>query len=215
MPRAMSHLNESLSMIGWRSLLAGSLVFASRAAAQDTTGAVRSDPVITLSLSEALQQARRSSPVYRQALNDASPARWGVRNAYGNLLPSFSASTDIGYTGSGQSNLGGGFTLATSPFVTSGYSLGLQWQLSGRSLTAPAQQKALQNATEQDIAGAAVALTADISTQYLNTLQASAQVQVARQQVRRNEDFLELARARHRSASSCSPSWASPSRSGS
>jgi outer membrane protein len=185
-------------MIGWRSLLAASLVFASRAAAQDTTGAVRSDPVITLSLSEALQQARRNSPVYRQALNDASPARWGVRNAYGNLLPSFSASTDIGYTGSGQSNLGGGFTLATSPFVTSGYSLGLQWQLSGRTLTAPAQQKALQNATEQDIAGAAVALTAEISTQYLNTLQASAQVVVARQQVRRNDDFLALARARHR-----------------
>lgn len=185
-------------MIGWRSLLAGSLVFASPALAQDTTGAVRPEPVITLSLLDALQQARRNSPVYRQALNDASPARWGVRNAYGNLLPSFSASTDIGYTGSGESNLGGGFTLATSPFMTSGYSLGLQWQLSGRALTAPAQQKALQNATEQDIAGAAVALTADISTQYLNTLQASAQVDVARQQVRRNDDFLALARARHR-----------------
>jgi outer membrane protein len=198
MPPAMSHLNESLSMIGWRSLVAASLVFASPAAAQDSTGPVRSDPVITLSLTEALQQARGNSPAYRQMLNDASPARWGVRNAYGNLLPSFSASTDIGYTGSGQSNLGGGFTLATSPFVTSGYSLGLQWQLSGRALTAPAQQKALQNATEEDIAGAAVALTAEISTQYLNTLQASAQVEVARQQVRRNEDFLELARARHR-----------------
>jgi outer membrane protein len=185
-------------MIGWCSLLASSLLFASAAAAQDTTGAAGSDPAITLSLAEALQQARRNSPGYRQVLNDASPARWGVRSAYGSLLPSLNASTDLGYTGSGQSFFSGGFTLSTSPFLTSGYSLGLQWQLSGRALTAPAQQKALQDATEEDIAGAAIALTADISTQYLNNLQASAQVEVARQQVRRNVDFLELARARHR-----------------
>jgi outer membrane protein len=65
-------------------------------------------------------------------------------------------------------------------------------------LTAPAQQKALQQATDEDITGAGITLTAEISTQYLNTLQAVAQVEVARQQVRRNENFLELARARHR-----------------
>jgi outer membrane protein len=153
---------------------------------------------VSLSLAEALQQARANSPTYRQTLNDASPARWGVRNAYGGLLPSFTAASDIGYTGSGQSNFGGGFTRPTSSFVTSGYSLGLEWELSGRTLTAPAQQKALQHATDEDISGAGVALTSEISTQYLNTLQAAAQVDVARQQIRRNEDFLALARARHR-----------------
>jgi outer membrane protein len=114
------------------------------------------------------------------------------------LLPQVTASSDIGYTGSGQANLGGGFTVGTSSFLTSGYSLGLNWQLSGRNLTAPAQQKAFQRATDEDITGAGIALTAEISTQYLNTLQAAAQVVVARQQVRRNEDFLTLAKARYR-----------------
>ena len=185
-------------MIRWRGLLAVAIAFPVAAAAQDSTRQTPSPSVVTLSLAEALQQARAHSPAYRQTLNDASPARWGVRSAYGSLLPSITASSDIGYTGTGESNFGGGLTQSTSAFVTSGYSLGLEWQLSGRALTAPAQQRALQRATEEDITGAGVTLTAEISTQYLNALQTAAQVQVARQQVRRNEDFLELARARYR-----------------
>jgi len=81
--------------------------------------------------------------------------------------------------------------------VTSGYNLGLQWQLNGRTLTAPAEQKALQRATDEDISGAGVTLRAEIETQYLTTLQATAQVAVARQQVSRNIDFLTLAKARY------------------
>jgi outer membrane protein len=186
-------------MLRWSSLLAVAGVFPSLIAAQDSSQVVRPPPAASLSLAEALQQARSNSPTYRQTLNDASPAKWGVRSAYGSLLlPSVTASSDIGYTGSGQSNFGGGFTRATSSFVTSGYSLGLEWLFNGRALTLPAQQKALQRATDEDISGAGVALTFEISTQYLNVLQATAQVDVARQQVRRNEDFLELARARHR-----------------
>lgn len=167
-------------------------------AAQDTSRVTQAPASVTLSLAEALKQARANSPAYRQSLNDAAPARWGVRSAYASLLPSISASSDFGYTGSGESNFGGGFTRPTSAFLTSGYSLGLRWELSGRTITAPAQQKALQRATDEDISGAAITLTAEISTQYLNSLQAAAQVEVARQQVRRNENFLELARARYR-----------------
>jgi len=164
---------------------------------QDTTAALRPAPAVTLTLDEALTQARANSPTYRQTLNNAGPARWAVRNAYGSLLPSASVASDLGYTGSGQSNFGGGFTLPTSAFVTSGYSLGLQWQLSGQTLTAPGTQKALQRATDEDISGAGVALRAEIETQYLTTLQATAQVAVAQQQVSRNADFLKLAKARY------------------
>jgi outer membrane protein len=185
-------------MTGRCSLLVLAVLVPSAATAQDTTDTAPAGPVVTLSLADALEQARSNSPTYRQTLNDAAPARWGVRNAYGSLLPSVVASGDLGYTGTGESNLGGGFTTQTSPFVTSGYSLGLEWQLSGRTLTAPAQQKALQRAVDEDISGAGVLLTEEISTQYLNALQAVAQVQVARQQVRRNEDFLALAKARYR-----------------
>jgi outer membrane protein len=174
-------------------------------AAQDTTRALPPDtaavsrpvPAVTLSLAEALGQARANSPVYRQTLNDAGPAKWGVRNAYGNLLPSVSASGDLGYIGSGQTNIGGGLVQPTSAFLTSGYSLGLNWQLDGRVLSGPGQQKALQRATDEDIIGAGINLRAEITTQYLNALQAAAQVDVARQQVLRNQDFLRLAKARY------------------
>jgi outer membrane protein len=165
--------------------------------AQDTTAAHGPAPVVTLSLEEALQMARANSPAYRQTLNDAGPAKWGVRNAYGSLLPSVNVGSDLGYTGSGQSNFGGGFVRPTSAFVTSGYNIGLQWQLDGRVLTAPAQQKALRRATDEDISGAGVDLRAEIETQYLTTLQAGAQVAVARQQVVRNAEFLKLANARY------------------
>jgi outer membrane protein len=164
---------------------------------QDTTAVLRPAPTVTLSLDEALQQARRNSPTYRQTLNNAGPAKWGVRNAYGLFLPSVTAASDFGYTGSGESNFGGGLTLPTSAFLTSAYSLGLQWRLDGRVLSGPGQQKALQHATDEDINEAGVSLRTEIVTQYLNTLQTGAQVDVARQQVRRNADFLALAKARY------------------
>ncbi|HEX6104633.1 MAG TPA: TolC family protein [Gemmatimonadales bacterium] len=163
----------------------------------DTTAALRPAPAVTLSLDDAIGQARSNSPTYRQTLNDANPAKWGVRNAYANFLPSVTASGDLGYIGTGQSNFGGGFVRPTSAFLTSGYSLGLFWQLDGRVLSGPGQQKALQRATEEDIAGAGIQLRAEITTQYLNALQAAAQVEVARQQVVRNQDFLRLAKARY------------------
>jgi outer membrane protein len=181
----------------WFGFLALVALCPGAAAAQDTTAVLRPAAEVTLSLDEALQQARANSPTYRQTLNDAGPAKWGVRNAYGSLLPSVSVSSDLGYAGSGESNFGGGFVRPTSAFVTSGYSLGLQWQLDGRTLVAPAEQKALQRATNEDISGAGVALRAEIETQYLTTRQATAQVAVARQQVSRNIDFLTLAKARY------------------
>ncbi len=184
-------------MIRWSGLLVLAWILPAGAMAQDSSVVSPPQRPVGLSLAEAIQQARANSPAYRQVLNDAAPARWGVRNAYGNLLPSLVASSDFGYTGSGQSNFGGGFTLPTSSFLTSGYSLGIEWQLSGRSLQAPSQQRALERATGEDIDAAGVGLTAEISTQYLTTLQAGAQVAVARQQVLRNEDFLALAKARY------------------
>ncbi len=190
----------------WLGFLSLACALATPARAQDTTttrgtdttaATPRQPPAVTLSLQEAIQQARANSPVYRQTLNDAAPAKWGVRNAYANFLPTVTASGDLGYTGSGQSNIGGGFINATSAFLTSGYSLGLDWRLDGRVLSGPGQQKALQRATEEDISGAGTNLRADITIQYLNALQGAAQVDVARQQVLRNADFLALAQARY------------------
>ena len=83
-----------------------------RLEAQDTTATVskadtaltpRPAPTVTLVLQEALDQARANSPAYRQTLNDAGPARWGVRNAYGSFAADAPASAgDLGYTARGS-----------------------------------------------------------------------------------------------------------------
>ena len=183
-------------MIRWTALAAIVLTPFAAAAAQDTT-AVR-PPAATLTLEEALSQARANSPAYRQTLNNAGPARWAVRNAYSSLfIPSASASAGFGYTGSGSSQFGGQEFQQSSPSYNSDYSIGVSWQLNGNTLTGPSQAKAQQHATEEDITAAGVALKADVTIQYLVALQAAAQVDVARQQVRRNGDFLQLAQARY------------------
>jgi outer membrane protein TolC len=181
----------------WNALLALSVVFPGGALAQDTL-AIPERPVVlaTLTLQEALDQARASSPAYRQVLNDAAPARWAVRNAWGSFLPSASVSSGFGYTGTGESRFGGNLTNATPSILSSSYNVGLQWQLDGQVLSGPGLQKANQRAVEADINNAGVLLGNDITDQYLAALQASAQVDVSRQQVERNNVFLQLAQAR-------------------
>src|SRR5687767_13495141 len=191
----------------WLVVLTLAVVAARPALAQDTTAtkapspdtalAVRPQAVTALTLGDALAQARRSSPAYQQFLNDAAPARWGVRNAYGELLPSLQVSGGLGYTGAGQSQFGAFFD-RTSPFVGSSYDVGLSWQFSGASLANPGRARSLERATTQEIEGAGVSLRADVTDQYLTSKAAYAQTEVARDQVRRNAEFLRLAEARYR-----------------
>ena len=166
-------------------------------AAADSGLAVRPQAVASLSLADALTQARRNSPAYQQVLNNANPARMGVRNAYGEMLPSLQVSGGLGYTGSGQSQFGAFFD-RTSPFVSSSYDVSLSWQFSGATLANPRRARSLERATTQDIEGAGVSLRADVTDQYLAGKATFAQTEVAREQVRRNTEFLRLAEARYR-----------------
>ncbi|MFN0180611.1 MAG: TolC family protein [Gemmatimonadales bacterium] len=158
----------------------------------------RPAPTATLTLAQALEQAQRMSPTYRQTLNDAGAARWAVRNAYGNMLvPSVSVGGSVGYTGSGAATFGGSLFNQSSPSLTSGYGLQLDWTVSGATVSAPGQQKANQRAVGEDLNNALVSLRFEIVFQYLTALQGAAQTDVARQQVARNADFLALAQARY------------------
>ncbi|MGH7629424.1 MAG: TolC family protein [Gemmatimonadales bacterium] len=191
----------------WLVVLAASFIAARPALAQDTTVtqvpasdtalAVRPPATTALTLSDALTQARRNSPAYQQVLNNADPARWGVRNAYGEALPSLQVSSGLGYTGSGQSQFGAFFD-RTSPFLSSSYDVGLSWQFSGATLANPRRARSLERATAQDIEGAGISLRADVTDQYLLSKAAFAQTEVAREQVRRNAEFQRLAEARYR-----------------
>ena len=51
-------------------------------AQQPVTVPARPAPKATLTLADAVAQARANSPAYRQFLNDAGPAHSAVKNAY-------------------------------------------------------------------------------------------------------------------------------------
>jgi len=172
------------------------LVVCASAASAQTPDSTIPPPSVTLSLEQALSEARTSSPEYRQFLNNAGPAKWALRNAYGNLLPGADVSGGFGYTGTGQANLGQGFTQQTSAFVQSYWQGRLTYQLDGGRLIAPSQQKANLKATDEEIDNEGVLLRYNITNQYLIAAASAAQVAVSRQQVERNQSFLELAQAR-------------------
>ena len=128
-----------------------------------------------LSLTDAIALAREKSPAYRQAENKRGPAGWGVRGAYSSLLiPSVTASGGMSYTGPGsQTFLAQSFSQSVST-VSSFYDLGLNWQLSGQTLSQPGLAKAQQRAADADVAGDENLLITGIKQQYLSVLQANA-----------------------------------------
>ena len=179
-------------------LLVSALALPAQLLAQAAGQPTLTPSTATLSLSEALQQARNNNPQYRQRLNNAATARWNVRQAYGQLLPNADVSGGMDYTGAGRANFGQGFTQETSAILGSSWSAGLSWQFDGSRLVAPKESKANQRATESEITNEESNLKFNITTQYLTSLQATAQVAVARQQVERNQNFLDLANAKYR-----------------
>jgi outer membrane protein TolC len=181
-------------MSPWQPLLALSLCVSVTAFAQEPAPAA--PPAVTLSLQEALQQGRATiRRIARASITRAGRLGGQERvrrlRAFGDRLGRFN------YTGSGSTNFGGANVVKTSASVGSSYSIGLDWALDGRILSAPGEAKANQRATQEEMNAANVQLQFDITTQYLTALQATAQVGVVRQQVQRNQTFLDLARARY------------------
>ena len=168
------------------------------AAAQHPTTPSTPAPVAALSLADAIAVARDKNPAFRQAKNERGPAAWGVRNAFSSLLiPSVTASGGMSYTGPGsQTFLAQSFSQSVST-VSSFYDVGLNWQLSGATLSQPGLARAQLRATDADIAGAENVLVTGIKQQYLSVLQADAQADLARKTLQRNEEFLKLAQARY------------------
>jgi outer membrane protein TolC len=162
----------------------------------DSAGVARPAPTSVLTLQDALTQGRGNNPVYRAVLNDEDPARWAVRNAYGQFLPTADASAGMSYTGEGSSTFGGSAFNQISPSVGSNYSLSLGWRLSGATIAGPGREKANQRATAADIDDADNTLRASITEQYLDALAAMAQTDASRVQTQRNQVFLDLAQAR-------------------
>jgi outer membrane protein TolC len=149
-----------------------------------------------LSLQQAIDLARQNSPSYRQTLNDAGPAAMAVKESRAALFPTVGAGGGLGYSGAGRSTFGGTTFNQSSPTISSNYSISASWGISVSKFLAPSISKASERATQENIASAGVNLVSDVTGQYLAVLRASATTEVARQQVIRNTEFLNLARAR-------------------
>jgi outer membrane protein len=182
----------------WFALLVAVVVVPeARAQQPDTSLLVRPPTTATLSLAEAVAQAREYNPTFRQVVNNADPANAAVRAAYGAFIPNVGASGGVNYSGSG-SQFFGGQTFTQPSSYGSSYQLGFDWTLSGSTIYGPSAAKASRRAAEADVTQGSLSLSEQVVTQYLNALQTQATSEVARQQLRRNLDFLQLTTARQR-----------------
>jgi outer membrane protein len=157
----------------------------------------------TLTLEEAIALARQNNPAFLAQQNDLGVSQWGVRQAYGELLPGASASTSFQYQGSGTQRIGflsgSDLGVSSSPaYMLSNYFIGVDYNLSGSSFVAPRRAKAELKATSANISAADFQLTAEVTRQYLAVRRAQDGVILARQELRRAEDNRKLADARLR-----------------
>lgn len=174
-------------------LLAGMILVATPAVAQE--------PIATLTLEEALALARRNNPTFLAEANDAADADWAVRAAYGSLLPSASVSAGAQYQAGGNTRFGVftgedlGFA-KTPAYYISDYSIGLNYMVGAETLFGVPRERANQRATYARVDAAGNRLTLEVSRQYLAVLGAKDGVELARRELERATENLELAQGR-------------------
>jgi len=180
-----------------------SLMLAAMAALGATTVLIAQDRPLpsvpqSLSLQEAIDLANQFSPVYRQWHNNRGPAAWGVRSALAStFLPSFTVSGGVGYSGPGEQLFLTASFEQPSGTIGSSYSLTLNWQLSGQTLSQPGLARAQLAATDAEISGARMNLRSAVAHQYLALLQAQENVRLTEAQQKRADEALRLAQARY------------------
>jgi outer membrane protein len=158
-------------------------------------------PAATLTLEEAVALARRNNPDLQALKNDVAVADWAVREAYGNLLPSASASTSFSYQASGRPRFGifTGSDLGidqTPAYYSSDYFVGLGYNLSGASLVAPRREKAMRQSTEANFAGTEFVYVANVTRQYLAVIRAQDGVTLTESELQRADENLKFAQGK-------------------
>jgi outer membrane protein len=160
-------------------------------------GYAQEPPTRRLSLADALDIARRNSPDFLAAQNDRWVAGRRLTSAAARLFtPSVDVSGSAYRAGTGQQSFGG-VTFPVNGLTRSSWSLGFSYQLSGSTLSNRGLQAAELRATEEDIAGARTLLETGVRQQYLNLLQAKAQVDLARRSIEWANESQALAQARY------------------
>jgi outer membrane protein len=152
----------------------------------------------SLSLEEALDIARRNNPTYLQVENDRHQADWDVRQAYGQLLPTASASSSVNWQGVGEQSFGtltlGDLGFGDLPsYYSSSYRLGLSYSLSYATILGPSQAKAQRRATRASIRLSEASLVFQVTTAYLEVLRQQEAIRLAEQQLENSRFNLRLA----------------------
>lgn len=149
----------------------------------------------SLTPERALELAREHNPGMAQQANDVRMAGESVRSAYGDLLPGLSVSSTLGYTASGERRVGS-VSLGDQPSIySSNYAVTASYALSAPRLLQPGVARAEARETEQRVAAAAAALSADVSRRYLAVLQAQARLRQSNRDVGRADEYLRQATA--------------------
>jgi outer membrane protein len=158
--------------------------------------AAQQTPPPALSLESALAATRERNPDLLAQRNDIVAARAATRAARADFIPSASAQADLGYTASGVQRFGAQEFGEKPAYYSSGYYLGINYEMSGAKLMQPRIARAQERATDRRITGYEAGLVSQVSQQYITALQAGEQVQQAEREVARTLEHERLAKAR-------------------
>ena len=154
-----------------------------------------------LSLADAIALAKEESPDLLEAQNNDIDARWGVKEAYGQLLPSASVSTGFQYSAPGTPQFGvltsSDFGISRTPaYYTSSWGLNFNYTLSGGKLYNTSMQQANRRASGAQIDATSALLETNVTRQYLVVLQAQDALTLSRETLASANENLRLADAR-------------------
>jgi outer membrane protein len=149
-----------------------------------------------LSLEQAISTAQRNNPQFLQTQNLLRDANAQVRSTYGALMPQANANFRTAYTQGGTQYVQG-VALPTNPATySSGYSIGLSYNINASAAYLPRAAKANQAASQADITSAAELLRSTVTQDYITALQNEAQAAVADTLVETAKGQLQLVNAK-------------------
>lgn len=149
-----------------------------------------------LSLSAAIALAFENNSDYLAQRSQLHSADWNVRSAYGSLIPSVNASTNLNYTATGVRRLDSVVLGEQPAMYSSRYNLGMSLSLNGATLLAPSVARAQARATAETVDGAGATLEAEVTQRYLSVLESRDAVAQAEREVARTAEYVRLAEAR-------------------
>lgn len=150
----------------------------------------------TLSLTEALEIAKRSNPVYLQSITGRSRAAANVRAAYGQLLPSADAQMGASFR-EGRTQFFNGVAFgATSDILSSSWNLSANARISLNTFQQIRSAKASMDAADADVEASLYSLRNAVTGQFLLALQTQARAALQDTLVTQQRLQLQLAQAR-------------------